>query len=235
MMRQLAIGIAVLLLLSCRESSPARAPDETRPELFLLTPLPILWKESFSLDQPGSPALDALERHYRVTPVDLPSQVPDGGLLLAAQPRALPAEELVALDIWLRRGGRLLLLADPMLEWPSERPLGDPRRAPVAFPDTGLLRHWGLQLEAPNEGGPAWRRAGDLELDTVSPGTFVKVSGNCSVTPDGVAATCSLGRGTAVLIADADLLNADAVKQARHSVTNNLYALLVMLAPNSKR
>ena len=106
---RLSIGIAGLfLLLSCREATPAKAPELARPELFLLTPLPILWGESFGIDQPGSPALRALEEAYRVTPVDLPSQVPDGGLLLAAQPRALPAEELVKLDAWVRRGGALL-------------------------------------------------------------------------------------------------------------------------------
>ena len=81
-------------------------------------------------------------------------------MLLAAQPRALPAEELVALDAWVRRGGRLLLLADPMLEWPSERPLGDRLRPPALFADTGLLQHWGLRLDAPDERGPRQSGAG---------------------------------------------------------------------------
>ena len=61
-----------------------------------------------------------------------------------AQPLAQPAEDLVALDDWVRGGGRVLLLADPMLEWPSKRPLGDPLRPPPMFMDTGLLAHWGL-------------------------------------------------------------------------------------------
>ena len=76
-----------------------------------------------------------------------------------AQPRAQPAEDLVALDNWVRGGGRVLLLADPMLEWPSERPLGDPFRPPPTFADTGLLAHWGLKLDAPDEPG---RRVGEL-------------------------------------------------------------------------
>ena len=33
-----------------------------------------------------------------------------------AQPLAQTAENLVTLDTWVRRGGRVLLLADPLLE-----------------------------------------------------------------------------------------------------------------------
>ena len=64
---------------------------------------------------------------------------------------------LVELDQWVRGGGRLLLLADPMLEWPSERPLGDRLRPPPAFADTGLLAHWGLRLERPDSAEPVER------------------------------------------------------------------------------
>ena len=78
-------------------------------------------------------AVTALEQDYALTAIDLPSQVPPGATLLAIQPRALPAEELVALDNWVRDGGRIVLLADPMLEWPSERPLGDRLRPPTMF------------------------------------------------------------------------------------------------------
>ena len=208
MTQRLSIGIAgLLLLMSCRESTPAKAPEVARPELFLLTPLPIVWNEGFGLDQPGSPALEALERQYRVTPVDLPSQVPEGALLLAAQPRALPAEELEKLDAWIRRGGRLVLLADPMLEWPSERPLGDPRRAPVAFPDTGLLQHWGLRLDAPGDRGPRQLALGDVQVLASSPGSLARIGGGCAVADQQLLARCRVGRGRAVIIADADFLN----------------------------
>jgi hypothetical protein len=199
--------IAALLLVSCREATPAKAPDKPKPELFLLTPLPLVWSEAFGLDQPGSPALQRLEQDYRVTPVDLPSQVTDGALLLAAQPRALPAEELVALDQWVRRGGRLILLADPILEWPSELPLGDRRRAPVAFPDTGLLKHWGLHLDAPDERGPKQSSLGGQAVLTASPGSLARTGGACSVEKDGLAARCRIGEGQAIIIADADFLN----------------------------
>ena len=202
-----AVVVACLLLVGCREATPARAPENARPELFLLTPLPLVWNENFGLEQPGSPTLKALEQDYRVTPIDLPSQVAEGALLLAAQPRALPAEELVKLDQWVRRGGRLLLLADPLLEWPSERPLGDPRRAPVAFPDTGLLKHWGLRLDAPDERGPKQATLGGQAVLTASPGSLIRTGGTCELLDRGLAARCRIGKGRATVIADADFLN----------------------------
>lgn len=202
-----AVVAAALLLLSCREPTPAKAPDRTKAEMFLLTPLPIVWSETFGLDQPGTPVLAMLEKHYRVTPIDMPSELPEGALLLAAQPRALPAEELVTLDAWVRRGGRLLLLADPMLEWPSELPLGDKRRPPSAFPDTGLLQHWGLRLDAPEERGPRETRLDRQSLLTASPGTLVRTAGTCAVADDGLVADCRLGAGRALVIADADFIN----------------------------
>jgi hypothetical protein len=199
--------VAALLLISCREATPAQAPERTKPELFLLTPLPLMWSEEFSLDQPGSPVLQQLRRDYQVTPIDLPSDLPAGALLLAAQPRALPPEELVALDEWVRAGGRLVLLADPMLEWPSDLPLGDLRRAPIGFADTGLLRHWGLQLDRPEQRGPVSAAIGGQPVQSASPGVLIASTRDCRVADAGMVARCRLGRGQAVVIADADFLN----------------------------
>lgn len=47
----------------------------------------------------------------------------DADLAILVQPRALPPEALVALDDYVRRGGRLLLFTDPMLEWHGGRGL----------------------------------------------------------------------------------------------------------------
>src|SRR5256885_12836638 len=111
---------------------------------------------------------------YRVVPVSVtdPDDLAHGRLLLMAQPLAQPAEDLVALDRWVHRGGRLLLLADPLLEWPSERPLGDRLRPPAIFMDTGLLAHWGLRLDAPDERGPTLRKLGGYPRLTGSPGAM---------------------------------------------------------------
>ena len=126
--------------------------------------MPLVFGEQFSLQQNGSAALKVLQTRYRIVPISVadPQELTKGRLLLMAQPQAQPAEDLVALDAWVGRGGRLLLLADPLLEWPSERPLGDPLRPPAMYADTGLLAHWGLRLDAPDERGRQEVKAGWL-------------------------------------------------------------------------
>lgn len=206
-------ALLALLTTACREqdSPPSQNPQpvERKQGLALLTSLPLAFAEGFSLDAPPHPAMQRLERDFSVRLVDGPEDLAEGGLLLAAQPQALTAERLVALDDWVRKGGRILLLADPRLVWESERPLGDRLRPPMAYPDTGLLRHWGLLLEAPEEGGPAVRRLGGMDVLTGSPGTLTaEKDSSCEVAPDGLVARCDLGKGQAVVVADADFVQA---------------------------
>jgi hypothetical protein len=204
---------------------PARPPAE-RPILLLLTSLPLVFGEDFSIQHAGSQALSALETRYRVVPISVadPAELAKGRLLLMAHPLAQPAEDLVALDDWVRRGGRVMLLADPMLEWPSKRPLGDPLRPPPMFMDTGLLAHWGLRLDSPESRGPTMERLGGFDVLTVSPG---RLSGRCRVADDGLVAHCAIGSGRATIVADADLLNSSELgARARH----NLDGLLAELA-----
>lgn len=194
--------LAALALLAAAPACGDEArPAPNRPELHLITSLPLLFGENFSLEAERPTATAWLEQRYRLTAVDLPSQLPPGATLLMIQPRALPAEELVALDRWVRGGGRLLLLADPRLEWPSERPLGDPLRPPPMFADTGLLGHWGLRLDSPDSAGPV--RIGGTTYE--SPGTLVRTGPGCAV-EQRVVARCRLGGGKAVVVADADWL-----------------------------
>ena len=158
-------AIALLIALAARGPKPLPPrPAAERPTLLLLTSLPLIFGDSFSLQDTGSPAMKALGARYRVVPISVtdPGELRKGRLLLMAHPLAQPAEDLVALDAWVRGGGRVLLLADPMLEWPSERPLGDPMRPPPMFADTGLLAHWGLRLDAPDERGTAWEKLGGV-------------------------------------------------------------------------
>jgi hypothetical protein len=206
--------LAVALLVFAMEfqgSSPkplSSRPPEQRPELLLLTSLPLVFGESFSLRQSGSPALKALESRYKVEPISVsdPPELAKAKLLLMAHPPAQPAEDLVALDDWVRAGGRVLLLADPRLEWPSERPLGDSLRPPAMFMDTGLLAHWGLRLDAPDRPGPSRGKLGGYEILTVSPG---QLFGTCDISPDRLVARCKLGKGRATVVADADFLDAE--------------------------
>ena len=223
----LLIGAAIAVAVLGREHRglKPRAPAE-RPKLLLLTSLPLMFGEQFSLQGGGSPALAALETRYRVVPISVtgPADLAEGRLLLMAHPAAQPAEDLVALDDWVSRGGHLLLLADPMLEWPSSRPLGDPLRPPPMFMDTGLLSHWGLRLDAPDERGPALRKLGGYDIEAVSPGRLV---GGCEIASDAVVARCRIGKGHAIVVADADFLDTARLgKPAKH----NLDGLLGELA-----
>jgi len=204
-----------------RETEPSG-----KPSLLLLTSLPLIFGEQFSLQGAGSPALKALESRYRVVPISVtnPSELAEGRLLLLAQSSAQTAENLVALDQWVRGGGRVLLLADPMLEWPSSRPLGDPLRPAPMFMDTGLLEHWGLRLDAPDQRGPAIRRLGGYEVLTVSPGAL---SGGCTISADRLVGRCRIGNGRATIIADADLLD---IANLGSGASRNLDAVLSELA-----
>lgn len=190
---------------------PAPLPERpagSRPELLLLTSLPLVFAEQFGLEAAGSPALTALERRYRVEPISLTDadSLKGKSLLLMAHPLAQPAEALVDLDAWVRGGGRLVLLADPKLDWPSRRPLGDRLRPPPAFADTGLLGHWGLTLYAPDTNGPAERDVAGRHVTLQSPGSL---AGSCAIAADGLIARCAIGRGKATVIADADFLRSD--------------------------
>jgi hypothetical protein len=232
--RRRALGLVVAALIAAllafalaqRSAQPSARPAAKRPVLLLLTSLPLVFGEDFSLQGGGSPALAALRTRYRVVPISVtdPAEIARGRLLLMVQPLAEPAEDLVALDGWVRRGGRLLLLADPLLEWPSKRPLGDRLRPPAMFMDTGLLAHWGLRLDAPDERGPTLRKLGGYSVLTVSPGALI---GGCAISSDRLVARCRIGNGRATIIADADFLDADRLGA---SAGHNLDALLAELA-----
>ena len=185
---------------------PPRADGE-KPALLVVTSLPIIFAESFQIGG-GSPALTALERRYRVEPINITDAASLKGhrLLLMAHPLAQPAQALVDLDRWVRDGGRLVLLADPKLDWPSDRPLGDKLRPPPGFADTGLLAHWRLTLRAPDDEGPAKRKVDGRVVELSSPDAL---SGACSLRRDGLVARCDIGRGKAAIIADADFLRSD--------------------------
>jgi hypothetical protein len=217
-----ALGFAVI-----RGSPPPQvAAPAQRPTLLLLTSLPLVFNEEFQLTGSGSLAMRRLETRYRVLPISVTdgAELAKGRLVLMAHPLAQTAENLVVLDEWVRRGGRVLLLADPLLDWPSKRPLGDPLRPPPVFMDTGLLAHWGLRLDAPDELGAARRELGGYEVTTSSPGN---VSGGCKISSDRLIARCRIGEGRATVIADADFLDVDRFgDRARH----NLDALLAELA-----
>jgi hypothetical protein len=207
----------------------ARKPAD-RPTLVLLTSLPLVFGESFGLESGGSVALSRLEQRYNVLPIGVADAASLEGqeLLLMAHPRAQPAEALVELDQWVCDGGSVLLLADPRLDWPSDRPLGDILRPPPAFADTGLLAHWGLRLGGPDPEGPISKGNGKLTVLASSPGRLE--SRSCEIRGHGFVARCRIGRGAATVIADADLLNVDGEQALEGPTEQNLDLVIAELA-----
>lgn len=201
-------------------SAGSAAADEGRPPLGLMGTIPIYWGEARQLGEliDGSAkahwARAVLERDYALRPVDrLDARTLEGlDFLLLAQPRALSGEENVALDAWVRGGGRLLLFADPLVTGESAFPLGDRRRPQGTALLSPILAHWGLRLEF-DEAQPPGRRylAGEgsptLPLDMA--GRFAPLGGgeSCALSLEGVLARCAIGKGHATIIADAALLD----------------------------
>ncbi len=192
------------------------APEAAeKRDLMLLSALPLAWAETGPLDPRSRPAAAyaELEREFRIRALDVVDEasLASGRLLLVAQPRALAPAELASLDAWVRRGGRALILTDPMLLWPSELPLGDIRRPPSIGLLGPLLQHWGLSLAPPEQARAVVRQltAGGAKRRLVlfAPGTFETNSAACTVSDGGVMASCRIGAGRTILVSDADLLH----------------------------
>ena len=191
-----------------------------QPELLLMTSLPLRFGETTMkerLQGGGAPAVvyGRLEKRFAIRSLDDLNRLDGkpGAILLLAQPRAFAPTELVALDNWLRGGGRALILADPALRWPSDYQIGDPRRPLFTSLLSPLFTHWGIELVQPMD--QSTKRV-DLTVDgraieTVTPGAFVNLQGadtpaaNCHAM--GMVARCTIGGGQAILLADADLLH----------------------------
>ena len=182
------------------------AAEKARPTLLLLSSLPLLFGEDFALTE-RAPTTVRLAKRYEIRAIALADAPSLAGqrLLLMAHPRAQTAEALVDLDAWVRRGGRLLLLADPALDWASRRPLGDRLRPPPTFADTGLLVHWGIRLAKPPRRGVVVEKSNGRNVTLSSAGELT--APRCVVGLSRSMAQCRIGRGKVTVIADADLLD----------------------------
>jgi len=188
--------------------------------------VPLYWGEARDLaeliggDSRPHWAREVLERRFSLTPLDF---LDEGALagqsrLLLAQPRGLAAQENVALDAWVRRGGRLLLFADPMMTGDSRHGIGDRRRPQDVILLSPILRHWGLQLafDPDQPAGLRWgeiagRRlpvnlAGHISLAELGAGER-EAAALCAPNEGGLWVRCRLGEGHIVVIADAALLD----------------------------
>ncbi len=143
-------------------------------------------------------------------PLDNLSRISSIDLLLIAQPRPLSPQENVALDEWVRQGGRAVIFADPMLTAESLFPLGDRRRPQDVVLLSPLLSHWGLQLSfddtqafGPHEVPLLGQRLpvnlpGRLSVTDPKPG--------CAILDGGIAARGRIGKGQVLVVGDAALL-----------------------------
>ncbi|MFM5905973.1 MAG: ABC transporter, partial [Novosphingobium sp.] len=151
-------------------------------------------------------------------------------LAVLIQPRALGPEEFVALDKWVRGGGRLVLFADPMLHVHSSYPLGDKRRPQAIAMVDPLLAHWGLELHY-DEDQPDEDRTvtvDGISVQVMLPGTLRSTGRKCRVTGGGIMALCRIGKGQAVIFADADMFDEpyDSAEGTRVSALNGILHLV---------
>jgi len=186
--------------------------------------IPIYWGEvDGGLEALISGAVDPhwaraqLERQFELWPLDyLTAQaLAPFKLLLMAQPRGLTPEENVALDNWVRTGGRLLLLADPVMTGHSHYPLGDRRRPQDTALLSPILAHWGLEMlfDADQAHGLEVREyvggGGAMRIPAALPGRLSKRDSDarCTLYADEIMAFCSIGEGRVVILADAAILD----------------------------
>lgn len=171
------------------------------------------------------PLYQALKRAHTLIVADaLDHDVLAGAdLAILIQPHALPPSALVALDAYVREGGHLLLFADPALAWPRGAGLAGaqgPLRSSLISP---LLQHWGIALVDPEREWVRLRPSGAL---LIHPGQFAALVGKtgdavCTVDQDGHVARCQPGRGRAVLVADADLIDPALIRDSVDSAAAN--------------
>ena len=206
-------GAGHVLLSALYRPSAASAGS---PAVTMLTGLPLRWSGGGDITAiiaggvRDDPALVRLEATGPVSLVDsLVDHVPPpGGTLLIAHPRALAPRELVAIDAFVRGGGRVVILADALSGWPARYPLGDPRNPPVTSLLAPLLDHWGITLGA----APVAETAAlpvDVDgarLRLFSAGRFGGLPPQCLAYASRRIARCAIGRGDAWLVGDADLL-----------------------------
>lgn len=190
----------------------------------LFTTLPILWSDGgdITAEISGAAGLHwaklALAGRGPIVPLDTLAGPPGYGPLdrlrhlVIAQPRILSPQENVALDDWVRAGGRLLLLADPALTEESSYALGDPRRPQAVALLSPILGRWGLELRVDES-----QAFGEREAEVMGQAVVVNLPGhfatrgqdNCRLWNDGLAVTCAIGKGRVVALADAAVLEAE--------------------------
>jgi hypothetical protein len=234
-LRNSALAALLAMLAACNGDAPAQpAPQDSAAaappqRLGLMTSLPLYWPLGAGVDAIASGGADlpwqrvALEQAYTLVPLDtlspIPALSPDApdldplaGLtrLAVIQPRGLSPADNVALDKWVREGGRLLLVLDPVLTGEYDLPLGDPRRPVDSALIPPVVARWGMAVRYDDT-------QSSKPVDNALLGTYLPLilwgevevtdpaAANCTEEAYGAAARCRLGRGEVFLIADATI------------------------------
>lgn len=249
--RALAATLLALLATGCDDAPDAPASAETarsREKLGLMTSLPLYWPLGAGVEEiaaGGAPVpwqRRALEQAYEIEPLDslapIPGLTPDAaatdplaGLtrLAVIQPRGLSPADNVALDAWVRGGGRLLLVLDPALTGEYDLPLGDPRRPADSALIPPVVARWGLAVRF-DEAQPDEMVEASLAgtaLPLVLAGEVViedPAAGGCTAEADGAAARCRIGKGQVTVIADAAVFEHPGLGGGEGVVLRNLIA-----------
>lgn len=197
------------------------------PDIGLMTSLPLYWPAGAELHEIASGSVAkpwqrvAIEQHFDIVPLDTLSPIPglapgdpetdplaDLDHLAIIQPRGLSPADNVALDQWVRGGGKLLLVLDPLLTGEYDFPLGDPRRPVDAALIPPVVARWGLSVNL-NETQDA------TPILVAYPGGFLvrsmageigiaqSAASQCEVFAEGIMAQCRIGEGQITLVADA--------------------------------
>lgn len=245
MPRWLLTSVSLTLLAApLAACSPGQATEEVseKPQVGLFASLPIYWGEggpSAILD--GTERKDwvraLIEKRFAIAPLDtLEAETVDGVTrIIMAQPRPLAPSENVALDNWVRQGGRLLIFADPLLTRHSEFALGDKRRPQDVVLISPILSRWGLELRFDEDqpGGVREVSAFDRDYPVNLAGHFELIgNAGCTLSETGLLARCDIGEGHVMLMADAAILDSHAsadISSRGHASLDSLIAVALDL------
>jgi len=224
----LALGGAVWISYDNQRDCCAYREEREKQPLGLMTSLPLYWPLGAGIEEIASGRTElpwqrqVLERRFHPIPLDtltsIPALSPDepdtdplAGLeyLAVIQPRGLSPADNVALDEWVRAGGRLLLVLDPMLTGEYDMPLGDPRRPNDTALVPPVVARWGLSISyaEDTQSDRDLRGNDDQFLSQVSAygeiSTTDAVQTRCEIAESQVVAICEVGAGRVTLYADA--------------------------------
>jgi len=207
-------------------TAPPSAPGE-RARLGLHTGLPLyrplgIDVEAMARGQGEVPwQRRALEKSHALVPLDTlsptiglvpgdPPVDPLEGLdrLAVIQPRALSPADNVALDEWVKAGGQLLLVLDPMLTGEYDLPLGDPRHPNSVALIPPVVERWGLQIvyDETQESGPRFASHEGGTIPLALAGEVRALRGRdkgCTFAASRALARCRVGEGSVTVLADA--------------------------------